>query len=346
MDTDKKAKRPPQKSGFLRFLLLLAFVGGALAFFLPKISTLESIFEVVRTMPVWIVGLAFLSQTCSYLGSSYMLMAIMNRTVHRLSTVRGILITMAAANLGLVAGWVSSAAATAYWVSKDSDDMGEAALSGILPPLFNLLMLMIVTLFGMVYLLVNHDLSETQIVLYGLILIVNLASMLLAVYGYRHQDNFKGLVIGTVRKLNHLLKRRGNLAELGGKIDGAFDGMRKLDRDSWRKVALGSMMNIAFDILTLYTFFRAADYPIKAGVLIAGYSVAFLISRGAFFIPGGVGIIEGGMTAIYMGLGVTSHVSLVAVLGYRLLSFWLPALFGFLAMFYLRRFPGREEGDN
>jgi uncharacterized protein (TIRG00374 family) len=60
----------------------------------------------------------------------------------------------------------------------------------------------------------------------------------------------------------------------------------------------------------------------------------------AFMLPGGVGVIEAGMVAIYDSLLVPNAVSVVVILGYRLFSFWLPTLLGFVAAAYLSgKFP-------
>jgi uncharacterized membrane protein YbhN (UPF0104 family) len=47
------------------------------------------------------------------------------------------------------------------------------------------------------------------------------------------------------------------------------------------------------------------------------------------------------MVAIFINLGVPGYISVVAALGYRFLSFWLPSLIGVLIMFYLQRDSGR-----
>jgi len=49
----------------------------------------------------------------------------------------------------------------------------------------------------------------------------------------------------------------------------------------------------------------------------------------AFIVPGGIGVIESTMTGIYTSLGVPSSITVVVVLAYRVLSFWLPLLLGF-----------------
>ncbi|MHB8807975.1 MAG: flippase-like domain-containing protein, partial [Anaerolineaceae bacterium] len=60
-----------------------------------------------------------------------------------------------------------------------------------------------------------------------------------------------------------------------------------------------------------------------------------LLGKAAFVIPGGVGIVEGTMVALYDKLGVTNEVAVIVVLAYRLISFWLPSIIGFPLVFYL-----------
>ena len=72
-------------------------------------------------------------------------------------------------------------------------------------------------------------------------------------------------------------------------------------------------------------------------MLLAGYGLPLLLGRVAFFIPGGLGVVEGTMVALYDGLGVPDSISVVVVLAYRLLSFWLPLMIGFLLVGYLEK---------
>lgn len=53
-------------------------------------------------------------------------------------------------------------------------------------------------------------------------------------------------------------------------------------------------------------------------------------------LPGGVGVVEGTMAALYSGLGVQSSIMVVVILVYRMFSFWLPTLVGFPLAAYLQ----------
>jgi glycosyltransferase 2 family protein len=113
-----------------------------------------------------------------------------------------------------------------------------------------------------------------------------------------------------------------------------------LRKGNWERPMLGAIANLAFDMLTVYFLFIAAGHYVSVGILFAGYGLPFILGRLAFMLPGGVGVIEAGMVAIYDSLKVPDAVSVVVILGYRLFSFWLPTLLGFAAAAYLSgKFP-------
>ena len=62
-------------------------------------------------------------------------------------------------------------------------------------------------------------------------------------------------------------------------------------------------------------------------MILAGYGVPLLLGR-ASFIPGGIAVTEVAMAAVLSGLGIPAAGAVVAVLVYRLISFWIPALIG------------------
>lgn len=154
------------KIKIIRYIIPLLLVGVVVGALLLRTTTITDTLTVIESMPLWLLGLAVFAQVCSYLGSGFVLSAIMKLGKSKLSTGRGALITMAAASIGLIAGgWVSSSAATYFWVSKNKDaEGGIATLTGILPGLYNMVMLIIVTVIGMIYLLLNLSLSKPQII--------------------------------------------------------------------------------------------------------------------------------------------------------------------------------------
>lgn len=320
------------------YLLALIIIILAVVKFLPQITTLENSIIVLRSMSVWLVILAVAAQVCSYLGSGYLLKTIVNLGQSRLSIFRGALITMAGASIGLVAGgWLSTAAVTYRLIGKSEIPSEEAALAGFLPPLYNTALLLIISTAGLVYLLVIHQLSRAQMLIIILLLSVFGLGILLILYGIKHQEKVELLVLWLVNHLGKLLRRTYDAAPIRNMIDKIYIGLKLLLNGRWKEPVLGAGLNIVFDMLTLYFLFMAAGNAANPGVLIAGYGVSILLQRGVFFIPGGIGVIEGGMVAIYTSLGIPGTISVVVILSYRLISFWIPSLLGFAVAVYLQK---------
>lgn len=105
--------------------------------------------------------------------------------------------------------------------------------------------------------------------------------------------------------------------------------LRRRDRS-----LLGDLANWGFDIGVLWTSFRAFGHSPPGAVLVLGYYVGQL--GNVLPLPGGVGGVEGSMIAAFLAFGVTGHLAVIAVLGYRTISYWLPTLPGALAYWRLR----------
>ena len=327
----------PSRARVVRLLLYLMIIGLAAYILLPQITSLEESIRVLHSMSPWLVGLALLAQTGSYIGRGYLIKSIIELGKTRLSLGRGVSIAFAAGSVRLVGGWVGAAAATYRWIEKGEDISKEAVLAGILPPFLNEIMLVLVTMIGLVYLLIDYHLSRMKVVGICLSLSLVILGLLVIVYSVHHQATVEPIVLSSVDWVIHVLRRTYEPALIRKAIEDLYQGLALLNHEGWIHPALGAAMNVGFDMLSLYFLFIAAGHRIHPGVLVAGYGLAYLLGKVAYISPGGVGIIEGGMAAIYSSLGVPASIGLVVILSYRLFSFWIPTVFGFAAAGYLER---------
>lgn len=97
----------------------------------------------------------------------------------------------------------------------------------------------------------------------------------------------------------------------------------------------GTVMWWAFDIATLWACFWAFGYHPVVTELVMAYLLGML--GNLLPLPGGVGGVEGGMLGACAAFDMPASAALVAVLAYRAISVWLPALPGVLALATLRR---------
>lgn len=190
---------------------------------------------------------------------------------------------------------------------------------------------------GAAYLLLNHNLSHGQIVFFGSVLAFTTLLFLIMLLGVSNRQLAQNLLTRLAGPLSRLPHQANLISKVSERLDRFYDEIAQMSHGRWIKPSLGAAVNVGLDMLTLYLFFAASGYFIRPGVLVAGYSIAFLLARSAFFIPGGAGVVEGGLVAVYANLGVSGDIAVIAVLGYRLLSFWLPSLLGFIAMFFFQR---------
>jgi uncharacterized membrane protein YbhN (UPF0104 family) len=106
-------------------------------------------------------------------------------------------------------------------------------------------------------------------------------------------------------------------------------------------VIAGSIGYWAWDNAVLWATFHAFGASVPLTVILMGYLIGQL--GGLLPIPGGVGGIDGGLIGTLVVYGAPAAVTAAAVLGYRVILFWLPLLFGGAAFVSLRRGLNRPE---
>jgi uncharacterized membrane protein YbhN (UPF0104 family) len=202
-------------------------------------------------------------------------------------------------------------------------------------------MLVLVSSFGLVHLILVNNLTQAQLIGFGATLLIMgliIGSAALAVH-FRNQATKADLWMSSrVTRLRRKSFDPNATQQAASDLFGAWDA---LWQGAWHRPAEGAFLNAAFDMLILYFLFLAAGQNISPGVLLTGYGLPLLLMKVAFIIPGGVGVVESSMAVLYNGLGVPPSTTVVVVLGYRLISFWIPSLAGFPIAAYLERSQSR-----
>jgi len=316
----------------------LIILGLAVHMVLPQLATLKNSYEVIKGMLIWAVIIAAAAQVASYLGSGYLLKALVDLSGGGLSIWRGALITLAGASFGMVAGGMVGSAAVIYrWIEKEPVKPEAATLAGTIPGLINSLVLVAVSLVGLVHLLTVHQLTSWQGISFALILISLIGLIGLLVWGLRN----RGVLLEQVTRLAHhcakLRHKEFRPEKIETSVNDLFTTADLLFSAGWHGPFLGAILNVVFDMMTLYFLFIAAGHQVTLGVLLTGYGLPLLMGKMAFMVPGGVGVVETTMTGLYTSLGVPNAVAVVVVLAYRVLSFWLPLLIGFPLILVFQR---------
>ncbi|WP_440955457.1 lysylphosphatidylglycerol synthase transmembrane domain-containing protein [Methanosarcina sp. Mfa9] len=321
-----------------RYLPTLIFLGFAVNLILPELASVEESLQVIKTMVLWAVLLAALAQVIRYMGSGYLLHSIVANVNQKLSVSRGALITIAAASVGLLAGGpLGNGAAIYRWVRKLGISAEASGLAGTLPTFFNNTILVILGVAGILELLAAEELSSAQFSAFLLILVGLGLGIASVGWGKQHRKGFMAAAVREAAFFSRALHRPYNPHSTETAVLRMFAAFDVLEKGGWKRPALGAVLTIGFDMLTLYFFFIAAGNQVSPSVLLVGYGLPLLFGRLAFLLPGGVGIVESTMAALYTGLGVPGPIAVVVILGYRMFSFWIPTFLGFPLAAYLQK---------
>ena len=83
-------------------------------------------------------------------------------------------------------------------------------------------------------------------------------------------------------------------------------------------------------------FARAFGFPLSiADLLVINLSTSLFSSL--IPVPGGIGVVEGGLVVGLSSGGMTQSAAFATVLLYRICTFYLPPIWGWLALRWLRR---------
>jgi uncharacterized protein (TIRG00374 family) len=114
---------------------------------------------------------------------------------------------------------------------------------------------------------------------------------------------------------------------------GVHDAVRLIREHDWR--LLGGVVYWLADNLVLYACLAAFGHPPSFWVVAMAYLVGMLAN--SLPVPGGFFAVEGGLVAMLLLFGARPATQVIAaVVIYRAISLWIPALIGSLAFFSLR----------
>ncbi|HEX6255825.1 MAG TPA: YbhN family protein [Euzebyales bacterium] len=82
------------------------------------------------------------------------------------------------------------------------------------------------------------------------------------------------------------------------------------------------------DATALWLALAAFGWQVEVGVLLVAYGVANMISALPELTPGWLGVLEASVAVTLSTFGVPNGVAVIAVLAYRLVSYWLPTAAG------------------
>jgi len=258
-----------------------------------------------------------------------------------ISVVDGALLTAAANSVGTLGGGILGTAGMTYlWLRRRGVNSGAAGLGGWLPIFLNNATLAVVSLAGLAVLLFLKKSSGGLVVslCLAILILAGGAGCLLWCLAYREKLLPMAMgITGFIARLRHKAQDRPATEAAVGRL---LEGWDALLKGGWHGPVLGALLNTGFDMLTLSLLFLAAGHGVNIAILVAGYGVPQLLGK-LTVILGGIGVVEATMIGLYVTLAVPRPIAVIVVLGYRLLSFWLPTLAGIALATYFEHSLGK-----
>src|SRR6201994_2451317 len=121
-------------------------------------------------------------------------------------------------------------------------------------------------------------------------------------------------------------------------------GSLRLPPSGWVAVVALALANWLADAAVLAVSIRATGAVVPWHVLLLVYGSG-IAAQSLNIMPGGLGVTEGTLSLALVATGLGASQALAAVLLYRLASFWLVALAGWLVLLWLRRPRARRSTE-
>lgn len=267
-------------------------------------------------------------------AASYLCMSIAYEQVNRIfnvaaSTKSLLVIGFLSTALGefMSMGGLSMHSARLAFLKKEGVPYADALAASLFNTYLNAVVLLAMVPFGLMRILREHKLGtsvETALIAGALLMSVTLVALGFAMFNSDVRQAFIVIV-------QTWACRSGKLAVLEKFIlsfDNTFDRGALQFRRHRKLVAWTITLMLSdwfFATATLWFCMDAMAAPIDVGILLTGFCVGMVLAF-VSMIPGGLGVQEGSMIAIYVGFGIDPEQAVLAALAFRLIYQTLPFL--------------------
>ena len=242
-------------------------------------------------------------------------------------------------NYVVTSAGLSGFAVRMYLLSQYGVASGRAVLISLVQTFLTNFTLLFFILAGFASLLIRQQLSGVPLIVASVVLAVFSGVLLYALVLVWHR-RLRRLTLFWAGSIAHRVLRRIAPSRTP-RVERFWRFQHSLDQGvefllSRKRGMVSPTAWITFDwVLTsgiLWAAFRGVSHPLSPGLVMVGFGVGLFFSL-VSFVPGGLGIMEGSMTAVFVSLGVPLQKAVVAVLIFRL-SYHVIPLFVSVFLFH------------
>ncbi len=190
---------------------------------------------------------------------------------------------------------------------------------------------LLVLLFGFFNLAIKKNLEIVSFIF----LVLSAITIIINLFLIYDLVNNKKIFVNAIEKIStkilRLFKKEFNKKRFYHISEEFYEGFKiiKDNRYHFFTTLFFSTLKILLDVITIYLIFFSFNQKISVSIIIVGLLLGSILGL-LSLLPGGLGIFEITTAGIYAAFGISFNIALAAVLLFRLLSYWLPNLVGFL----------------
>jgi uncharacterized protein (TIRG00374 family) len=288
----------------------------------------------------WLLALPVLLMLLSYVTMARSYQGIALAAGFRVPLLEMLKITFVANSMNYLVstGGLSGFAVRMYFFTRLGVASQTAVIISLAQTFLTNCMLLIFLLVGFAYVFSSHSLTGSALAVTLVLLVVFLVAAVLAALLLFHARLRRRTLFWLAQAAYWLLRRvspqrapaRTHIWRYQFNLNRGI-GFLLARRRAMVEPAIYIALDWLLTILVLYTAFLAVHYPIALSHVIVGFAVGIVLSF-ASLIPGGLGVMEGSMAAVFASMQVPFETAVVAVLLFRVAYYLLPLL---ISLFFL-----------
>ena len=303
---------------------------------LVSVTDIRKMIRLSAKLDPYFLGLSFSAAFVSYLLIAISLKKILELMDIRLPFLEIFTVSWISTSINYVlsTGGVGGFTARVYLLKKKGISYSDTIVVSIIHSFIMNVILMLFVLIGFATLITQKQMRTYNFIISSLLIFIALYTTYLAfksVVNRKFRENWIDRIARWTNKLHSFFSTKGaNLIETGELKSFKTEFNQGMELMGLKKGELKApVLYIFLDwigcLLTLYFCFLAIHYFIHPEVLVVGFAVGLFASI-LSLIPGGLGIMEGSMAAVYYSLTVPLEEAIVAVILYRLIYYVFPFL--------------------
>jgi len=323
--------------------LVVIVAGVAIYLLVPRLGGLSRDAAALRHANLWLALLGVAAETASiamYVTLYRSLLRAEQAEVPWLAAGRGVMSAFLMSHV-LPGGAAAGTVMNVRTMEREGVSPRRTGLALVIAVILSDIALAVIFLAGIVYSLAKQRLPAGYVAAAVVVLPIG-AALIGVIFLLAFRRDLGARAVRRIARMLHRFIHRidpDSLARAAGELAdearAALSGKRFL-------AAMGlALANWLLDIFVLYLFFLALGHHQHFGALLVAYAVANMAAA-IPITPAGLGFVEATLIGVSVAFGAPREIAVVAVLGYRLVNFWLPLPVGLVAYIHSRATPNES----